>query len=661
LDVSLGETAYQEFLGDDTTSRHGPLAGRVLYVATNGLAAGIDLKEHSLFGQALLNGLQGGADKDGYEPDGQITTEELGSWLDKEMPRLKREFAPDVKRVDHYVVGAQTNRFGLTYNPEAHARVEKQVEKLVQLVKDKQISEKLAQEGKGLLERMPNLEARQALRKEYQKLVEGNQTLDQFQQQRDKLLESMKISATSARSFAKKVMDAVAVVTDRYVKETNPGDLVNNAIRGTYRRLDEPVPQDVSDQLVKAKKMAAAELTDLLVDVRTRLGKREDLDDHKDVDLALQRMLSPLDPYTTYVGPVEKTRFKLELEADYSGIGATIRKDEATDLVRIVSPIKGGPAYKMGIQADDLIETITRDVDSDGIALAKTEVLETKDMAQTDVVRKLLGKAGTKVTLSIRRGEKSLPFVIERGRVQLETVVGFKRLADDSWDFMIDPDKKIGYVRLTQFAPTTAEELKSAMRLLKRQGMKALVLDLRFNPGGMLDVAGDVADVFIDDQLVVSIRPRRGRAWTIAGKKEGSMTDFPMVSLVNGHSASASEIVSACLQDHDRAKIAGSRSYGKGSVQTVMDFDGGSLKLTFATFWRPNGKNLNKLSTDGKDEDEWGVKPDKGYELVLPKGEEDSLYEAQRKQEVIRHDNKEVEKAFKDRQLDLALESLRKK
>jgi carboxyl-terminal processing protease len=146
-----------------------------------------------------------------------------------------------------------------------------------------------------------------------------------------------------------------------------------------------------------------------------------------------------------------------------------------------------------------------------------------------------------------------------------------------------------------------------------------------------------------------------------------------MVCLVNGGSASASEIVSACLQDHGRAVIGGSRSFGKGSVQNVLDLDkmeigreipggiGGDLKLTIATFWRPSGKNLNKLSTDGKDEDVWGVMPDKIVELVLPRGEEDSLSEALHNQEVIKRDKKDPATPFKDRQLDKALEYLRGK
>ena len=198
---------------------------------------------------------------------------------------------------------------------------------------------------------------------------------------------------------------------------------------------------------------------------------------------------------------------------------------------------------------------------------------------------------------------------------------------------------------------------------LVKQGIKGFVLDMRFNPGGLLDSAVDISDLFIDDGRIVSIRPRNKPEVKIDGKRAGSLTNFPMVCLVNGHSASASEIVSACLQDHGRAYVVGERSYGKGSVQTIQGFDGGSLKITTATFWRPSGKNLYKLSTQGRDEDEWGVTPDK--EVRLNRKERDDLAEHQRDLEIIQRKDKdrplpkETKPEFKDRQLEMALEYLR--
>src|SRR5262249_24955759 len=162
-------------------------------------------------------------------------------------------------------------------------------------------------------------------------------------------------------------------------------------------------------------------------------------------------------------------------------------------------------------------------------------------------------------------------------------------------------EMRIGYVRVTSFARNTARDLERALNRLDKQGIKGFILDLRFNPGGLLPSAVAISDMFIDDGLIVTIRPRVGRAQKYHGPSDRSKLSCPMVCLVNGDSASGSEIVAACLQDHDRAVIMGERSYGKGSVQNIMPFEGGQLRLTVASFWRPNGKNLNKSSTPGRD------------------------------------------------------------
>jgi carboxyl-terminal processing protease len=168
--------------------------------------------------------------------------------------------------------------------------------------------------------------------------------------------------------------------------------------------------------------------------------------------------------------------------------------------------------------------------------------------------------------------------------------------------------------------------------------------------------------MFIDDGLIVTIRPRAGREAPYAGESFGSKLNFPMVCLVNGYSASGSEIVAACLQDHRRAIVVGERSYGKGSVQNIQPFEQGELKMTTASFWRPSGKNLNKTSTSGKEEEDWGVSPDKGYSVKLEPRERLELVEHQRNLEIIpRRDAapKEAKSEFKDRQLETALQYLR--
>src|SRR5262249_36273946 len=156
-----------------------------------------------------------------------------------------------------------------------------------------------------------------------------------------------------------------------------------------------------------------------------------------------------------------KARFETEYKGEFTGIGVQIRKDTATDMLQVVTPIKGSPSHRLGLLAGDLIATITREVDSDGNVLDQPEVLHTKDMTLTDAVKNILGKAGTKVKLTIQREGLNNPFQVEitRGRIELESVFGVKRKADDSWDYWLDKQNKIAYVRLSNFARNTTSEL----------------------------------------------------------------------------------------------------------------------------------------------------------------------------------------------------------
>jgi carboxyl-terminal processing protease len=208
---------------------------------------------------------------------------------------------------------------------------------------------------------------------------------------------------------------------------------------------------------------------------------------------------------------------------------------------------------------------------------------------------------------------------------------------------------------------------------VRKHGVKGFVLDLRFNPGGLLDVAIKITDLYVDDGLIVSVHPRSPvQPARYFGRHQESLLDFPMVCLVNGYSASGSEIVSAALQDHHRALIFGERSYGKGSVQQMKDFTvkdpksgevlKAEIKMTTAAFRRPNGDNLNKASTSGKESEKWGVVPDKLIKLTAK--ERRDLSEHLRNLETIeRHDRREKREKelgeFKDKQLDAALEYLR--
>src|SRR5262249_54107403 len=171
---------------------------------------------------------------------------------------------------------------------------------------------------------------------------------------------------------------------------------------------------------------------------------------------------------------------------------------------------------------------------------------------------------------------------------------------------------------ITSFIQNTAEELKKALVELKAEGLRGLVLDLRDNPGGLLGAAVEISDMFVSEGLIVSTKGRNTVSKTYEAQKDATFEDFPVVVLVNQNSASAAEIVSACLQDHKRAKVVGQRTYGKGSVQNIIELEDGNsvLKLTVATYQRPSGKNIHRFK-NAKPSDEWGVSPDPGLEVKL--------------------------------------------
>jgi carboxyl-terminal processing protease len=667
-DATLGTSPYKELRGSDGKDEKGPAPGRAIFLANNGLSASLDLDKHGLFSQVILDGLKGGADKDGYEPDGLVTVEELSEYLDNELPELGRKFGKTEKekRQLPYVLPSRGCHFVVTRNPAVTAKVAQRLQKLAELEKSNKLAHDLAAEGRKLLSQMPRFKAQQDLRKEFVSLVDGKLSAEDLAKHRNEILTSLKMKHSEAMVFASKVIQSTEIIREGYVKEVNQGDMVKWAINGLYRQIDEKMPAEIRERLDKAKEMNEKDLTNLLADVRQRLGQREDLANHKDLDISLQRMLQHLDPYTTYIDPDMLGRFTGETEGRFKGIGIQIRTDSSKGGLLVVTPIKGSPAYAAGIKAGDLITKIIREVDAEGNPLATPEIVSTKGMTSDDAVKKIKGKPGTKVKLAIAREgvDHPLEFEVTRSVVEVETVLGINRKGNDEWNFFVDPASKICYVRLTSFARNTFRDLKHVMSKLSKQGINGFILDLRFNPGGLLTSATDISDLFIDDGLIVTVRPRVGKESVTRGEHEGSYLNFPMVCLVNGLSASGSEIVSACLQDHERAIIMGERSYGKGSVQNIQPFEGGQLKLTTASFWRPSGKNLNKSSTSGKEDDTWGVTPNRGYSIQLSEKEREQLWEHQRDSEIIvRREaapkEKDKKSEFKDRQLERALEYLR--
>lgn len=325
---------------------------------------------------------------------------------------------------------------------------------------------------------------------------------------------------------------------------------------------------------------------------------------------ALEGMMAQLkDPHSVYVRPRLLQEVEQEMAQKFGGLGIEVILDPQTKQLIVATPIFGAPAHEAGIRPGDRILAVDGR-SMEGISLDEATAL-------------MRGEQGTAVTVRVLHEgeEKPVELRIVRAEIRTDTVVGYARLADGSWDCFLGDRDKIGYLRVSTFGERTDEELRQALQKMLDDGMKGLVLDLRYDPGGLLTSGVRVCDLFINSGVIVSMRGREGEVRQLfTATQEGTLPDFPMAVLVNGYSASASEIVAACLQDHGRAVIVGERTFGKGTVQEIVDLlpDQGAIKLTTASYWRPSQKNINRpLHAKDDDDGEWGVMPDPGYEVKL--------------------------------------------
>jgi carboxyl-terminal processing protease len=401
-----------------------------------------------------------------------------------------------------------------------------------------------------------------------------------------------------------------------------------------------------------ASRASEYELFGTIVDIRRVLldNHVEEPDESAMQEAIIDGMIGVLDdPYTQYIPPVHLDDFNKELRGNYVGIGAEVNL--ADGFLTIVTPMEDSPALRAGVRAGDVVLEI--------------EGESTFEVPISESIDRLTGEEGTTVTVRVRHldgTEEDLQIV--RSRIVTRTVKGFRRIGEE-WNYCVNHDVGIAYIRVTQFNASTVNELAAAIDIAKHDGMTGLILDLRDDPGGGLKSAVDMADLFLDDGTIVSVRPRNGQPETYSARAPGTLDDFPLLVLVNGSSASASEIVAGALQENDRAIVMGMRTYGKGSVQEVrpLPFEGGTLKFTTAYYYLPSGRNLNRRS----DSDTWGVDPDPGF--VVPEADEAYIdrITARRDFEVIRDavaGDEDcgapdwIRENLKDEQLALAVEAI---
>ena len=328
---------------------------------------------------------------------------------------------------------------------------------------------------------------------------------------------------------------------------------------------------------------------------------------------AAEGMLNALkDPYTMYIDNSSLTGVGLQdtTTGYFGGIGITFTKPTAStaerpSYIEVASALEGTPAWKAGIQADDLITEI--------------EGESTVEMTQADVVAKLRGKIGSSVTVTVRRGKNmEFPAKLVRARIEVPTIKSMKLTSD------------IGYIRLIEFNPNSCRRIREAMGEMQAEGVTKLVLDLRNNPGGLITAAVDTASLFIKEGVIVSTKsriPQQNLEFNTNVLVDAEFANVPLVVLINKGSASASEILAGALKDYKRAYLVGETSYGKGSVQQIFDLtQKDSFKMTISRYYTPSDANIDKT----------GIKPDKEV-LLFPALSAD--------------DEKNLEKLFKDEKL----------
>ena len=303
------------------------------------------------------------------------------------------------------------------------------------------------------------------------------------------------------------------------------------------------------------------------------------------VDGAINGMLTALDPHSAYLTPDSYRELQVDTEGSFGGLGIEITLRDS--ILTVVSPIEDTPAYRAGVKAGDQIVKIDDEL--------------TKDMSLIEAVKKMRGPQGSQVTISVRR--EGVPRLIDI--VLNREVIKIKSVRSRTLE------KGYGYVRLAQFQDRTTADLEQALDRLTKENdeLQGVVLDLRNNPGGLLSQAVKVADLFLESGMIVYTKGRLDNQQQKYLARAGGYTELPLIVLVNGGSASASEIVAGAVQDHGRAVVLGTQTFGKGSVQTILPLDNGAaLRLTTALYYTPNGRSIQVT----------GVKPDHIIENVPP-------------------------------------------
>lgn len=345
---------------------------------------------------------------------------------------------------------------------------------------------------------------------------------------------------------------------------------------------------------------------------------------------AIDGVVSQLDEHSAVLDGAARRDLEAALDQTFGGVGLELMA--GTEGITVHAPVVGGPAWRAGVSAGDVIVAV------DGV--------DVRGMSVRDAVAIMRGAVGATVVLTLRSrvdgdgidgvmadGVRDLALV--REAVKTESVVGDRRLPDGSWDWFVEGEEGVAILRITGFGDRTPEEMDAALATIAAASPRGLILDLRANPGGLLAAAVEVCDRFVADGTIVSMRRRGpGAGEDLEARRAApgaALEGVPLAVLVDGLTASAAEIVAACLQDHGRAVIVGSRTFGKGTVQSIIPLSDGRriLKLTTAEYLRPNAGAIQRRP-DGP----WGVDPDAGWEIDVTAQVREALAAWRRRRDV---------------------------
>jgi carboxyl-terminal processing protease len=426
-------------------------------------------------------------------------------------------------------------------------------------------------------------------------------------------------SPTQVGQLPEVLLRAVNQIAEQYVRRILPQHLVLSALSGLYESARLPVPGGL-----RAQVLGAENEQELAAVIRSAMQETAGgLEGRDPVQTALAALLRSLDAHSTLVNALEQRRNAVQ-GVDTFGVGLEVEEGRGPLVVRTVYP--GGPAQMAGLRPGDVLLRLNGQPAQELTADQVARLLHNnpEDGSSIPPPPGIPGSSPTDqpatLRLVYRRKGPAKPAEVELTlqRFRPETVVGVTRRDDNTWNYWLDPKDKIAHVRLLTLARNTGQELFEVVSRLNDQGLRGLVLDLRWCPGGYLNEAVECARLFVGEGLIATIQSRNREDQVYRSQGEAAFPKLPLVVLLNADTSGGAELIAAALQDHKRAVICGQRSRGKGSVQTPIHLNVPDLgvKLTTGTFLRPSGKNLHRFA-DSKASDDWGIRPDPGCEFRL--------------------------------------------